>query len=301
MPRPSATQAQPPAIRPTLSRTAYARPAVAIAPIRGRRGASRRCLLSAPRRSVRRCATPPRCPRSGPRPGSGSPLCTCGESAGGPACCLARSSSTGSFCSTTARSPSEAFWASRRATWRRSSWARCCCADSLVRTPRWTASSRSAACSSPLGSRPRSARRRARSRWSPAGWSMSQAPQSSGAPGGSADTSGGLVVLPLMLAWAHDPVGAWRRIRTWEGAAVIAGVTALSVVAFSTRGTDQVHRVSGADLGGFPIRPSGRDAVRSRSPPVWRSAKRRTTSGPSPSSPSTTAHSARSSTSGSRH
>jgi signal transduction histidine kinase len=48
------------------------------------------------------------------------------------------------------------------------------------------------------------------------------------------DTSGGLVVLPLMLAWAHDPVAAWRRIRTWEGAAVIAGVTALSIVAVST-------------------------------------------------------------------
>jgi signal transduction histidine kinase len=49
-----------------------------------------------------------------------------------------------------------------------------------------------------------------------------------------ADSSGALVVLPLMLAWAHPPIGAWRRIRTWEGAAVIAGVTALSVVAFST-------------------------------------------------------------------
>jgi signal transduction histidine kinase len=49
-----------------------------------------------------------------------------------------------------------------------------------------------------------------------------------------ADTSGGLVVLPLMLAWAQDPGRAWQRIRTWEGAAVIAGVTALSVVAFST-------------------------------------------------------------------
>jgi signal transduction histidine kinase len=42
------------------------------------------------------------------------------------------------------------------------------------------------------------------------------------------------VVLPLMLAWAQDPVGALRRIRTWEGAAVIAAVTALSVVVFST-------------------------------------------------------------------
>ena len=48
------------------------------------------------------------------------------------------------------------------------------------------------------------------------------------------DTSGGLVVLPLMLAWARDPVAAWRRIRTWEGAAVIAAVTALGIVALST-------------------------------------------------------------------
>jgi signal transduction histidine kinase len=49
-----------------------------------------------------------------------------------------------------------------------------------------------------------------------------------------ADTSGGLVVLPLMLAWAQDPVGAWRRIRTWGGAAMIATVAALSVAGFST-------------------------------------------------------------------
>ena len=48
------------------------------------------------------------------------------------------------------------------------------------------------------------------------------------------DTSGGLVVLPLLLAWARDPAAAWRRIRTWEGAASIAAVTALGVVAVST-------------------------------------------------------------------
>jgi signal transduction histidine kinase len=48
------------------------------------------------------------------------------------------------------------------------------------------------------------------------------------------DTSGGLVVLPLLLAWAHHPVAAWRRVKSWEGAAVIAGVTALSVIVFST-------------------------------------------------------------------
>ena len=50
-----------------------------------------------------------------------------------------------------------------------------------------------------------------------------------------ADMSGGLVVLPLMLAWAQDPLAAWRRIRVWEGAAVTASVTALSIIAFSTR------------------------------------------------------------------
>jgi signal transduction histidine kinase len=48
------------------------------------------------------------------------------------------------------------------------------------------------------------------------------------------DTSGGLVALPLTLAWAHDPIAAWRRIRTWEGAAVLASVTALNILAFST-------------------------------------------------------------------
>jgi signal transduction histidine kinase len=48
------------------------------------------------------------------------------------------------------------------------------------------------------------------------------------------DTSGGLVVLPLILAWSQNPLGVWRRIRTWEGAAVITAVTALSILAFST-------------------------------------------------------------------
>ena len=47
------------------------------------------------------------------------------------------------------------------------------------------------------------------------------------------DTSGGLVVLPLILAWAHHPIGVWRRIRTWEGAAMVASVIALSLIAFT--------------------------------------------------------------------
>jgi signal transduction histidine kinase len=48
------------------------------------------------------------------------------------------------------------------------------------------------------------------------------------------DTSGGLVVLPLMLVWARDPAAAWRRIRTWEGALLITSVAVLGVIAVST-------------------------------------------------------------------
>jgi signal transduction histidine kinase len=48
------------------------------------------------------------------------------------------------------------------------------------------------------------------------------------------DTSGGLVVLPLMLVWAPDPVAAWRRIRTWEGALLLVTLAVLGVFAVST-------------------------------------------------------------------
>jgi signal transduction histidine kinase len=48
------------------------------------------------------------------------------------------------------------------------------------------------------------------------------------------DTSGGLVVLPLLLVWAPDPVAAWQRIRTWGGALLIVAVTVLGVIAVST-------------------------------------------------------------------
>jgi signal transduction histidine kinase len=45
------------------------------------------------------------------------------------------------------------------------------------------------------------------------------------------DTAGGLVVLPLGLAWLPDPAAAWRRIRTYEGALLIASVVGLGVLA----------------------------------------------------------------------
>jgi signal transduction histidine kinase len=48
------------------------------------------------------------------------------------------------------------------------------------------------------------------------------------------DTSGGLVVLPLMLAWARDPAAAWRRVGTWEGGVLVVAVTVLGVFAVST-------------------------------------------------------------------
>jgi signal transduction histidine kinase len=48
------------------------------------------------------------------------------------------------------------------------------------------------------------------------------------------DTSGALVVLPLLLAWAPDPLAAWRRMRTWEGALLITTVGVLGAFAVST-------------------------------------------------------------------
>jgi signal transduction histidine kinase len=48
------------------------------------------------------------------------------------------------------------------------------------------------------------------------------------------DTSGGLVVLPLMLAWARAPLSSLRRIATWEGMFLVATVAALGAIAIST-------------------------------------------------------------------
>jgi signal transduction histidine kinase len=72
-----------------------------------------------------------------------------------------------------------------------------------------------------------------------------------------ADTSGALVVLPLMLAWAHDPAGAWRRVRTWEGAAALACVTALSLVAFSTHEPIRYTVFPGLIWAAFRLGPPG--------------------------------------------
>jgi signal transduction histidine kinase len=72
-----------------------------------------------------------------------------------------------------------------------------------------------------------------------------------------ADTSGGLVVLPLMLAWAHDPVAAWRRVRTWDGAAVIGGVAALSVVVFSAHEPIRYAVFPALVLAAFRLGPPG--------------------------------------------
>lgn len=48
------------------------------------------------------------------------------------------------------------------------------------------------------------------------------------------DGSGCLVVVPWVLAWAADPVGAWRRLRTIEGALLIVVVATLGALAVST-------------------------------------------------------------------
>ena len=50
------------------------------------------------------------------------------------------------------------------------------------------------------------------------------------------DTAGALVVVPLALAWVPEAAAAWRRIRTWEGALMVAATAGLGVLAFSMSG-----------------------------------------------------------------
>jgi signal transduction histidine kinase len=45
--------------------------------------------------------------------------------------------------------------------------------------------------------------------------------------------AGGLVVVPLVLAWAHARMSVWRGRRAAEGAVMLAAVAGLSVIAFS--------------------------------------------------------------------
>ena len=71
--------------------------------------------------------------------------------------------------------------------------------------------------------------RRARSRCSPAGSSTASDALTFWRPGGSA-TSGRARRGPSLLAWSR-PVAAWRRLRTPEGAPMVAAVIALGVIA----------------------------------------------------------------------
>jgi len=48
------------------------------------------------------------------------------------------------------------------------------------------------------------------------------------------DASGSLVIIPLVLAWAHAPSPAWRGRGRWEGALMIGAVVALSAIALSS-------------------------------------------------------------------
>jgi len=47
------------------------------------------------------------------------------------------------------------------------------------------------------------------------------------------DTAGGLIALPLILTWARNPRGSFRRMRTWEGGLLILTVVTLSVLSIS--------------------------------------------------------------------
>jgi signal transduction histidine kinase len=51
------------------------------------------------------------------------------------------------------------------------------------------------------------------------------------------DLSGGLTVVPFLIVWAARPGAAWRRMRTYEGALLLAAVLLLAGVAVSTNAT----------------------------------------------------------------
>ena len=95
--------------------------ASAVGQIRRRCRAPRAWRTSPPPSWARRFATRPRSRRSGLPPGSESPRCISGASAGGPASSSGSCSSTASCSSTTSRSHSGASRASRQGTWPRSS------------------------------------------------------------------------------------------------------------------------------------------------------------------------------------
>ena len=48
------------------------------------------------------------------------------------------------------------------------------------------------------------------------------------------DASGSLVIIPLVLAWAHAPSPAWRGRGAWEGGLMVGAVVALSAIALSS-------------------------------------------------------------------
>jgi signal transduction histidine kinase len=48
------------------------------------------------------------------------------------------------------------------------------------------------------------------------------------------DTTGGLVMVPLLLVWAPHPVIAWRRVGTWEGGLLAVVLVVLGIIAFTT-------------------------------------------------------------------
>jgi signal transduction histidine kinase len=48
------------------------------------------------------------------------------------------------------------------------------------------------------------------------------------------DTTGALVMVPLLLVWVPQPLKAWRRVSTWEGGLLIGSLVALGTIAFTT-------------------------------------------------------------------
>jgi signal transduction histidine kinase len=71
------------------------------------------------------------------------------------------------------------------------------------------------------------------------------------------DTTGALVMVPLLLAWAPQPVKAWRRVGTWEGGLLIFVLAVLGTVAFTTHASVRYIVLPALIWAAFRFGPSG--------------------------------------------
>ncbi len=268
------------------------------ADLRRRRAGARARRTTPRRRSARPCATRPRWPPCGRRPGSGSPRSICAGLRWWPGVLLGEL-----VVNTEQHLADPAIPLGSLLGQQTGNMAEIVIGAVLL--TRLIGRARGARPRRPGGRDARRARGRRRdqrhapapSRCWRAGSSTHPTCRRSGGRGGSAISPARSSSWPPRWRGARQPAAAWRRLRTPEGALMVAAVVAARRARGLDRGAAHLRGLPGADLVGVPLRARRARRWRSRSPARWRSGSRPPRSGPSSSSRSTTGRSAPSSTS----